>query len=173
METWILSPPMMWSMIIQATMIQPPSRFSILSSIYLFPHARIFEPQDPSTFFSLQQTWILHRKSTTKLIIPQSEHSDWLPRSSQAPAQNNSSRESKWAVILVSLPNFSSHSPNLVVLYLDCQLLEAQFTQPAGVEVYIWMSKIQKWTSKWTFDYPNFTVLLELFSCMWQLLADC
>jgi len=33
-----------------------------------------------------------------------------------------SSRPSKWAVILVGLPNFSPHPLNLVALYLGCQL---------------------------------------------------
>jgi len=32
--------------------------------------------------------------------------------------------------------------PNLVASCLGCQLLEAQFTQPARVEVHIWVSKI-------------------------------
>ena len=32
------------------------------------------------------------------------------------------SRSSKWAVILVGLPNFFPHFPNLVALYLSCQL---------------------------------------------------
>jgi len=37
---------------------------------------------------------------------------------------------------------FLPHSSNLVAFYLGSQLLEAQFTQPAGVKAHIWMSKI-------------------------------
>ena len=37
---------------------------------------------------------------------------------------------------------FLPHPSNLVALYLGSQLLEAQFTQPAGVEAHIWVSKI-------------------------------
>ena len=45
---------------------------------------------------------------------------------------------------------------------MSVEKMEVQFSQPAGVEVHSWMSKILKWTSKWTFAHSNLEAPLEL-----------